>query len=89
MKQQFELPSGIGDEKKTITVEAESNGISIGFQGCGLHEVAPGFEGCVYVEFYDGKPRVIVWGNINDPDPTHVIELDSALESNRQDGGFV
>jgi hypothetical protein len=37
----------------------------------------------VMVEVYNGKPRVIIWADINQEDPTHIIELSQSLESNR------
>ena len=37
----------------------------------------------VVIEYYKGDVRVIVWADINQEDPTHVISLASAKESNR------
>jgi hypothetical protein len=39
----------------------------------------------VFVEWYDGVPRLIIWGDINDADPTHIIDMSKALESNRKE----
>ena len=39
----------------------------------------------IMVEVWEGKPRVIIWGDINKEDPTHVIDLSGALESRRDE----
>ena len=42
-------------------------------------------DGCpVLVEWGDRGPRVIVWADINQEDPTHMIDLEEALESKRE-----
>lgn len=40
--------------------------------------------GIIYLEFKHGVPFLYVWGNINNEDPTHVIDLSNALISNRE-----
>jgi hypothetical protein len=62
-------------------------------EGYGLDIYADGF-GCdasygeygspVFLEYRNGHLRLIVWGDINKEDPTHTIDLDGALESNRK-----
>ena len=37
----------------------------------------------VLVEFYDDKWWVRVWADINQEDPTHIIDMSRALEHNR------
>jgi hypothetical protein len=66
--------SGEGDGEPAVCIQPE---------GTGDHNsgVSDGFP--VVVEFYDGKPRVHVWADINQEDSTHTIELDGALESRR------
>lgn len=39
----------------------------------------------VVIELYEGKFRVIAWGDINQEDPTHIIDLSGAKEENRLD----
>jgi len=34
--------------------------------------------GIVYIENREGVPHVIIWGDINSEDPTHVISLEGA-----------
>lgn len=63
--------------------QRSDNALAVNIPGCGLME-AEGGE-IVYIEVYGGVPRVLIWGDINDPDPTHVIDLSGALESNRKE----
>ena len=37
----------------------------------------------IVVEQYHGEVRVLVWSDINKEDPTHIISLEKAKESNR------
>jgi hypothetical protein len=80
---------GSGEEnqrERTIVVKQEGPfGIAIFLEGCGMNEMEPGSSAGapIYIEFYDGKPRCLVWADINNPDPTDVIEMESALEQNR------
>ncbi|MDV3002962.1 MAG: hypothetical protein N5P05_004617 (plasmid) [Chroococcopsis gigantea SAG 12.99] len=41
---------------------------------------------CVLIEISEGSLKVIVWGDINSADPTHVIELEGARKFTRLDG---
>lgn len=81
----FTVESGEENEsKRTIVVKQEGPfGIAIFLEGCGMNEMEPGAGAPIYIEFYDGKPRCLVWADINNPDPTDVIEMESALEQNR------
>lgn len=72
--EQFELPA---------TIEVKAGAIAIGFDGYGDHNSAEGYGRPVYIERLNGKLRLVVWADINDEEPTHVIELEDALESNR------
>lgn len=69
----FTLPETDDDTPSralTVTVE-QINGIAIAIQG---HE---GFESptTVIIEMYKGRPRVIIWGDPTQGDPTHIVEL--------------
>jgi hypothetical protein len=37
----------------------------------------------VLLERHEGKPRLVIWSDINRQEPTHIIDLSGALESNR------
>ena len=81
----FTVSAGDGSgEKRTITIKQEGQfGIGIHLEGCGMLESGADDGFPIYIEFYDGKPRCLVWADIRDPDPTHVIEMDTALEKYR------
>ena len=53
------------------------------FDGSGLCGMEEGVNEVVLFEFYEGKPRLLVWADINREDPTHVIGLSGAMESAR------
>jgi hypothetical protein len=38
----------------------------------------------IMLEYYDNSIRLVVWSDINQEDPTHIIPLENALESNRK-----
>lgn len=59
--------------------------MSIAIEGYGDKTSADGNGSPILIENYGGRVRVIIWGDINQEDPTHVIELDGALESKRVD----
>ncbi len=59
--------------------------VSICFDGYGDYGSTAG-HGCpVMIEHYDGVLRLLVWGDINQQDPTHIIDLEGALEAKRVD----
>ncbi len=64
-------------------VNVSESGVQICFTGFGDNQSKPG-RGCpVYIENRDGVPFLIVWGDINAEEPTHVIDLSGASESKR------
>ena len=34
----------------------------------------------IYVEFYEGKWKLVVWSDISKEDPTHIIDMSDAME---------
>lgn len=43
--------------------------------------------GCpILLERYGGRLRLVVWGDINQEEPTHIIDLEGARESCRKPG---
>lgn len=64
-----------------ISVTPEACGLVIQPEGTGVAEM----ENCgpVYVEFYDGLPRVVIWPHINDGNAVQIVELAGALEACR------
>jgi len=77
------VPDGVSGSPgvTSITVTPEHCGLVIQPEGTGVAEM----ENCgpVYVEFYDGLPRVIVWPHINDGNDVQIVELAGALEACR------
>ncbi len=56
-------------------------------EGYGEHCSADGFGYPVLLELFGGEPRLLVWADINQEDPTHVISLAGAAESLREQDG--
>ena len=73
--------SGEYDGEIKCRLKLGNDGLTIHPEGTGIHEgdFAP-----ILLEFYEGKVRLVVWGDINNEDPTHAIDLSGALESNRR-----
>lgn len=68
----------------TALVLREGAAFSISFNGYGSAGMMPGHGSQVYAELYEGKLMLRVWADINQEDPTHIIDLSGALESNRK-----
>lgn len=64
-------------------VSVNRHGIFVRFDGYGCATDDDGE--CVLIEQLNGVPRVIVWSDINEEDPTHLIELDAAAQTARED----
>tara|TARA_R110002033_G_scaffold135713_6_gene175487 strand:- start:34256 stop:34876 length:621 start_codon:yes stop_codon:yes gene_type:complete len=62
-----------------------SLGLSIHVAGYSDHTSTDDTGAPVYLEQYNGELRVIVYGDINQQDPTHVISLEGAKVSERND----
>lgn len=78
----FLLPDVTGEGGQLSgRVEQGPDGLEIYLDGYG--DACSYAGSCVYLEFYEGVPRVVIWADINQEDPTHVIELDMAAESRR------
>lgn len=59
--------------------------ILLAFDGYGDHASQEGYGHPVCIEVYQGKLRILVWDDINQEDPTHIISLEGARESARID----
>ena len=66
--------------KKAITVALWDNaeGVSIGVAGLGLATMEDDFNDVIVIEVKEGRPRLLVWADINQEDPTHIIDLQGA-----------
>jgi hypothetical protein len=65
-----------------ISVEVIPEGVAIRHAGTGCND---GDYPPIIIEWWDGVPRIVIWGDINDQDPTHIIDMSKALESNRHE----
>lgn len=68
-----------------IAIQAETDGVSIGHVGCGLCEMEPGYCQTHYLDWKNNLPSTYIWGNINNPDITHVVCMSRSLESHRKE----
>lgn len=68
------------NSKSEISAKVISDGITIRHAGTGCYD---GDYAPIVIEWYDGVPRIIIWADINDQDPTHIIDMSKALESSR------
>lgn len=76
------------DPHKTLELRVRTSGqdhmLMIGVKGYGEMTAEDGGGYPILVECYEGKLRLMIWGNINQEDPTHVISLEGAREDARQ-----
>lgn len=72
-------------EYRDIELEIESRGIAIRPVGYG-DKLSPDGQGSpVFIEFRNGIPMLVVWDDINSEEPSHLITLERAIESNRRE----
>jgi hypothetical protein len=60
----------------SIYISPEGYGDACSADGCGIPAL---------IEVYEGELRIIIWGDINQEDPTHIISLEGARESARKE----
>lgn len=71
---------------KDITIEtSRQDGVLIGVQGCGLKHRPAGYDRVIQLFYNEGNVKLLVYGDINNEDPTHEISLHGALEHNRKE----
>ena len=69
----------------TVKVKADAQGVYVQPEGYGDMDADIG-AGCpVVIEYKDGEPFVVIWGDINNEEPTHNISLAGAKESLRKE----
>ena len=61
----------------------DQHSMSLYFDGYGEFTAENHHGSPVYLELYDGVLKLYVWADINQEDPTHIIDLSGAKESNR------
>jgi hypothetical protein len=80
------LRDGWSGDPNTVpcVIEHGDNSILIRPEGYGDCGTEDGYGFPVVIEYYEKDVRVLVWADINQEDPTHVISLSGAKESNRR-----
>lgn len=81
------LQDSSGDGKGpsvNFMAEATALSVEIGVEGFGEKTSLPPYARPIFLEFYEGKLTLRVWADINQEDPTHVIDLSGALETKRE-----
>lgn len=83
-KKEFILQSlSVPHKRITVTVESINGHLCISPKGYGDKYSKKG-EGCpIMLDFYNDKLQLFAWDDINKDDPSHVISMENAKESNR------
>jgi hypothetical protein len=68
-----------------VTVKLDALYVLVRPEGYGDKPSDDGDGWPVLIENRNGVPHVVIWADINQEDPTHVISLDEAAESNRKE----
>lgn len=74
-----------------VSVEKDNLALLVTIDGYNVHDSADeaGFRdpgtAPILLERFHGELRLIVWADINNSDPTHIISLKDARTSNRRD----
>ena len=76
--------NGQGFTAVTLTIEKDGLALCILPEGMNVYGVpADNPSGPILLERHNGTVRLLVWADINQEEPTHIIDLSDALESNR------
>ena len=79
------------DTERKIGITEDNNLVSVEFEGynncgtCDSAEFGKGHRTIVGFEVWEGELRCLVWADINQEDPTHIINLDGAQDAKRED----
>ncbi len=65
-------------------IEANPQAITIGIEGYGECGSTDAAARPIYLEHHEGKLTLYVWADINNEEPTHVIELAGAKHEHRK-----
>ena len=76
------LPVCVSLNNSFVEFEAE------GFNACCTcddQSIGHGMKAFVAIEIWEGELRLLVWSDLNQEDPTHIISLENAREANRDE----
>lgn len=73
-----------GPSKLQAKIVHEGHGIEVKVKGYGHASTQDGHGSPIYIENRHGKLFVCIWSDINQEDPTHIIDMSKALENNRE-----
>ncbi len=87
MKASFtiEAADAYDGSKGEFRVAGDGGGVDIAMPGYGNATTEDGYGVPVFLEYRHGVPHVVVFADINQEDPTHVISLAGAAEALRKD----
>ena len=71
------------DRGTDVNITNGPNGILVAVQGYGDMPSPDGQGQPILIEKYNGELRVVIWSDINQEDPTHIISLEGAREDKR------
>lgn len=74
-----------GKENLKGRIKTDPTYLDLSFEGYGDFCSQDGSGSPIIIEYYQGELRIIVWANINQEDPTHVISLEGAKEIYRKE----
>ena len=72
-------------EALPVEVCLRRNRLDLYIEGYGNASNVDGEGSPITLDYYQGKLKLLVWGDINSDEPTHIIDLAGALESKRID----
>jgi hypothetical protein len=85
IRQNFTLKDDDGKEfVVTVNQDSRGSGIEISPAGYGDALSQDGKGTPIYLELWEGKLQLVVWDDINKEDPSHIINLEGAKESERK-----
>lgn len=82
------LVDGCEGFKETVNVKVElgtNYAIDVIPEGFGNATMTDGHGVPVILELWEGRLRLLVWADINQEDPTHIIDLEGAREDKRKE----
>ena len=71
--------------ERTISIRREYLGLGIDISGYGDFGSSDGNGTPIFLDLSEDEPRLFVWADINEEDPTHIIPLDAAREDRRNE----